>query len=294
MSIKTVAELSKKGIIKPPSYAKATHYETIMGSFSYGVSSDSSDIDIYGFCIPSKEEVFPHLKGEIVGFGRQIKRFEQWQQHHVIHEKKSYDFQIFNIIKYFYLCMENNPNMIDSLYTPPHCIVNSSKIGDMVRDERSIFLHKGCYHKFKGYAFSQLHKARNKNPEGKRKEIIKEFGYDVKFAYHVVRLADECEQILETGTIDLGRAREHLKAIRRGEVPLVDIEKWFIEKERHLEKLYNSCKILPYSPDESKIKRLLLNCLEECYESLENCIVTPSAAEEVLKRIKNDIEKSGY
>lgn len=293
MSIQTIAELSKKGIISPPSYVKATHYETIMGSFAYGVSSDTSDIDIYGFCIPTKEIVFPHLKGEIIGFGRQIKRFEQWQQHHVSFNAKQYDFQIFSIVKFFFLCMENNPNMIDSLFTPPHCIINSSKIGDLVRDERLIFLHKGCYHKFKGYAYSQLHKAKNKNPEGKRKEIIKEFGYDVKFLYHVVRLADECEQLLETGTLDLGRAREHLKAIRRGEVSLDDIDKWFAEKELHLEKLYHNSK-LPYSPDETKIKQLLLNCLEECYGNIDNCAIIPDKAESVLKRIKHDIEKSGY
>jgi predicted nucleotidyltransferase len=294
MSVKTVAELSKKGIIKPPSYAKSTHYETIMGSFSYGVSSDSSDIDIYGFCIPPKEDVFPHLKGEIIGFGRQINRFEQWQQHHVVYEKKQYDFHVYNIVKYFSLCMENNPNMVDSLYTPPHCIVNSSKIGDMVRDERKIFLHKGSYHKFKGYAFSQLHKAKNKNPESKRREIIKKYGYDVKFAYHVVRLADECEQILTTGTLDLGRAREHLKAIRRGEVPLEQIDEWFAEKEHSLEKLYHECNILPYSPDEFKIKNLLLHCLEEHYGKLENCIIIPSKAENVLKKIKEDIIKARF
>jgi predicted nucleotidyltransferase len=294
MSIATVSELCKKGIIKPPSYVKEPQYEVIMGSFSYGVSTDTSDVDIYGYCIPDKHTVFPHLGGEIFGFGRQLKRFNQWQQHHVNYNKKEYDFQIFNIVKYFQLCMDNNPNIVDSLYVPPHCIVHSSIIGDMIRDERKVFLHKGAYHKFRGYAYSQLHKCKNKNPEGKRKEIIKKFGYDVKFLYHVARLSDECEQILETGTLNLQRSREYLKAIRRGEVPIEEVEKLFYEKEKGLEKLYHESNAIPNSPDEMKIKKLLLNCLEERFGNLEKCIIIQDKAEVLLREIKEKIILNGY
>lgn len=52
-------------------------YLTMMGSVAYGVSSDTSDMDVYGLCIPPKEDIFPHLQGIIPGFGRQQQRFEQ-------------------------------------------------------------------------------------------------------------------------------------------------------------------------------------------------------------------------
>ena len=58
--------------------------------------------------------------------------------------------------------MENNPNMIDSLFTPINCVLYSSKIADLVRDNRQLFLHKGAWFKFKNYSFSQLHKMKNK------------------------------------------------------------------------------------------------------------------------------------
>lgn len=32
-------------------------YETMMGSVAYGVSSDSSDMDVYGICVPPKDVV---------------------------------------------------------------------------------------------------------------------------------------------------------------------------------------------------------------------------------------------
>lgn len=270
-----VDKLTKKGLITPPPWMKSNiHYEVIMGSFAYGVSSDDSDRDIYGFCIPPKYIIFPHLAGEIMGFGRQHERFEQFLKHHINAEDegKQYDVTIYNIVKYFQLCMDNNPNMVDSLFVPQYCVLHCTQVGNMVRENRKLFLHKGSFHKFKGYAFSQLHKMSSKEPTGKRKEIREEYGFDVKFAYHVVRLLGEVEQILIHGDIDLQRDREHLKAIRRGEVSEADIRQWFAEKEKYLENLYNESTAVPYSPDEEKIKQLLLNCLEHHYGSLQGCL----------------------
>ena len=72
--------LKNKKLINPPKWLPDnTHYLTMMGSVAYGVSSDTSDIDVYGFCIPKKNMIFTHLAGEIPGFGRPIKRFDQWQ-----------------------------------------------------------------------------------------------------------------------------------------------------------------------------------------------------------------------
>jgi predicted nucleotidyltransferase len=267
-------------------------YETLMGSVAYGVSGDASDCDIYGFCIPTKELVFPHLTGEIYGFGRQIQRFEQWQQHHVNDEqaRKMYDLQIFNIVKYFQLLMENNPNIIDSVWTSQECVLHITHVGTMVRENRKLFLHKGCWHKFKGYAYSQLHKMSSKEPEGKRKEIREQFGFDVKFAYHVVRLLDEAEQILVHGDIDLMQNREQLKAIRRGDVPEEEIRKWAADKEKQLEELYHKS-TLQYSPDEAKIKQLLMDCLEHHYGSLAACVVVPDRAQQTLRDISEILRR---
>jgi len=158
-------QLSEAGAIKPPGFLPLNvQYETMMGSVAYGVSGDSSDVDIYGFCIPHKDTVFPHLGGHIPGFGRQRKSFEQYQQHHVQYDDgKVYDLTIYNIVKFFTLAMENNPNIIDSLFTPQFCVLHATKVGQMVRERRQIFLHKGAWHKFKGYSYSQLHKSNRKN-----------------------------------------------------------------------------------------------------------------------------------
>jgi predicted nucleotidyltransferase len=267
-----------------------------MGSIAYGVSSDQSDHDIYGFCIPPKEEVFPHLNGEIPGFGEPKKRFEQFQQSHIDDPSAQggkgieYDLTIYSIVKYMSLCMECNPNMIDSLFTPQECVLHITQVGTMVREARHLFLHKGAWPKFKGYAYAQLHKMRSKTPIGKRIELRDEFGYDVKFAYHTVRLLGECEQILMDGTIDLRRDREHLKAIRRGELSENDIFQWASEKEKFLEGLYHSSK-LPNHPDVATIRQLLLDCLEHHYGSLGACVVQVDPAVVALRDIRDILNR---
>lgn len=295
----TVEKLTARNLVRPPKFVPSnTMYETIMGSVAYGVSTDISDFDTLGFYIPPRDMVFPHLAGEIMGFGRQIKRFEVWQQHHV-HDPdalggkgRTYDLNIYSIIKYFQLCMDNNPNMIDSLFTPQECVLHCTRVGGMVREKRRLFLHKGAWHRFKGYAYSQLHKMDSKQPDptGKRAAIRAEFGFDVKFAYHVIRLLGEVEQILEEGDIDLRRNQEELKAIRRGDVPHEDIIRMAGEKEKALERLYEAS-TLRYAPDEAAIRTLLLECLEDHYGNLDQAVVNPDAATVAIQQIGEIVQR---
>ena len=162
----------------PDFLSSAIQYEVIMGSVAYGVSNDSSDMDIYGFAIPPKDFVFPQLRGEIPGFDDFDLKFDQYQQHHIFDESalggkgRTYDFTVYSIVKYFRLLMDNNPNIIDSLFVPDNCVLHSTDIGDMVRQNRQLFLHKGYWAKFKGDAYGQMHKIRTKKPEGKRKALV--------------------------------------------------------------------------------------------------------------------------
>ncbi len=297
----TVAQLTDKKLALPPKWLPGNiAYETIMGSMAYGVSSDSSDMDVYGFCIPPKDLVFPHLAGAIPGFGRQITRFDVFQQHHIKDVDalggtgRDYDLSIFSLVKYFQLAMENNPNILDSLFTPVTCVLYTTRIGEMVRDRRRDFLHKGAWHKFKGYAYSQLHKMDIKTPQpgSKRAADVEKHGFDAKFAYHVVRLLDEVEQILTTGDIDLQRSREVLKAIRRGDWTADQVREFFNQKEKGLEAAYDNSK-LPHGPDEPKIRQLLLDCLEAHYGSLAGAVVVVGQERDLLKQIKDLCERAG-
>lgn len=303
--------VSKELITGHPKFIKNNiHYEAMVGSVSYGVSQDSSDIDVYGFCMPPKHILFPFASEKIFGFGDPPEVFNQFQKHHIKDHScdKEYDISMYNIVRYFQLCMESNPNMVDSLFVPQRCVLFTSQLGQMVRDNRKLFLSKLAWHKFRGYAFSQLSKMNDKvskefvdlcnkhewpldiryedvceqthdvgikrvfakidqsGHRTKRLATIKEFGYDVKFAYNVVRLCQECQQILEEGDLDLTRDREMLKSIRRGEWPQEKIQEFFDMKVPILEEAYKNSE-LPYSPREQEIKKLLVECIQMHYGS---------------------------
>ena len=342
-------QLHKAGLLPgaPRGLESNVQYEVITGSEAYGVSQNTSDIDIVGFAIPPKDVLFPHLGGYIAGFDEPTNVFNQYQQHH-IQDKSArggkgaeYDIVIYNIVKFFKLCMENNPNMVDTLFVPRNCVLHSTHVGNLVRENRKLFLHKGAYHKFKGYAYSQLHKMRGKsivklvafekhhgileaesdmlidiirdNPKAiedlmgkcsldmvekakyiqlvkacgqisKRKESVRANGYDVKFAYHVVRLLGECEQILTTGDLDLQRDKEVLKSIRRGEWSIDKVTNYFDLKEKLLEDVYKKS-TLRYSPDTVAIKNLLMHCLEQHYGDLSTAVVQLGTSDKALQEI---------
>jgi predicted nucleotidyltransferase len=307
-----VKSLLEQELIAPPAWlADNVHYLTIMGSIAYGVAdtndeASQSDFDVYGWCIPPKEIVFPHTAGAIWGFGKYKEgmpksHFGVWQNHHV-HDPsaragkgRTYDLQVYSVVKYVQLCMECNPNMIDSLFTPETCVLHCTQIGQILRDNRRKFLQQGICDRFKGYAYAQIHKMQTKEPEAgsKRAALREEFGMDVKFAYHTVRLLNEAEQLLLEGDLDLQRNREQLKSIRRGEWSMQQILDYFEKKRIDLETARTKSN-LPPGPDESAIRDLLLRCLEAHYGTLDKCIVVPGRAEELLRQIREMIETSGY
>ncbi len=289
-----IERLISKDAVHPPKFVKSNMcFEGLTGSVAYGCSSDTSDMDIVGFCIPPKNIIFPHLDGYIEGFGKKPNRFEVWQEHHVLAEEKEYDFSIYSIIKFMQLCMEGNPNMIDVLFLPQRCILYTNQIGQMIREARHSFLHKGCFPKFKGYIYAQRHRmdsTPNEKRSPKRLELIEKYGFDTKFAYHIPRLLLEVEQILIEGDLDLERNREMLKSIRRGEWKKEDIIQWCQEKEKGLEKAYENSK-LPYGPNEDGLKQLLLNCLEHHYGSLDKVIVKPNKEGMLLQELRKLVER---
>lgn len=246
-----------------------TNYEVIMGSMAYGANSEdgTSDMDIHAITVPSIEMVFPHLTGWIPGFGDHPPKFENFQQHHIDAFEKNYDVAIYSIVRAFDLSADNNPNMLDMLWVPDNCVVHMDQIGEHLRKNRRHFLHKGAYHRFRGYAHQQFKRLQN----SPRKDLIEQYGYDTKFAYHVVRLALQAEQILESGDMDFSMNSAFLKEVRKGRFDTVEaLKEWYETKEKALDELYHSDRCtLQHSPNRAFLKEVLLACLEMKYGSLD-------------------------
>lgn len=287
-----VKKLVENKLMTPPyDFVEETVYEVIMGSVAYGVSNNTSDMDIYAVAVPHKSMVFPHLTGNITGFGPSPESFDVYQKHHMVLEEKEYDVAIYSLVKYFALCADNNPNMIDSLFVPERCVLHATDIGYHMRSYRKLFLSKRIFDKLRGYAFKELKSLETYKPDigGKRQALVDEFGYNVKSAYHVVRLMLEAEQILAEGDLDLERNREQLKFVRRGGYSLKELKEWFQHKEKELTTAYTSSKV-QVKVNYKQLNTLLFECLEMHFGSLEMAQdVDPRTIEklEKIRRIVN-------
>jgi predicted nucleotidyltransferase len=115
-----------------------TIYLTKHGSHAYGTSRPDSDLDIRGICIPPKEY--------FLGF---LNRFEQA-------ESKDPDVCVYDIRKFLELATNNNPNVIELLYTDPVDHILVTPLAAKLIENRDLLLSQKTKHTFSGYAISQL------------------------------------------------------------------------------------------------------------------------------------------
>lgn len=117
-------------------------YLTLAGSISYGTNNADSDVDIRGVAVESMNSLLLNTA------------FEQ-----IVDDKT--DTVIFGLRKFFKLCAENNPNVLDLLGTKSEHILYMSAAGKKIRDNVNIFLSKLVYKTFSSFATAQLRRLQN-------------------------------------------------------------------------------------------------------------------------------------
>jgi predicted nucleotidyltransferase len=239
-------------------------YKIQIGSVLYGTYVEGkSDKDFGGIFIPN------------IDYTLGMKRIEQVQMNEKLTKQMrnsagDTDYTLYALPKFMRLCIENNPNIIEFLYAPEHCIIGKTSEMDLILENKDCFLSKKSYHTFKGYAYAQRMKLRTKleNMTG-RKELVAEFGWDVKFGSHLIRLLLEGLQILTEKTLTFPLPENNLvRDIKRGKFALVEV----IEKADKLESLIDMAYIksdLQYHADEEKINKLQIKILTDFYIKME-------------------------
>ena len=117
-------------------------YLTVAGSIAYGTNNADSDLDLRGFAIESIDSLLTDTA------------FEQ------VADDKT-DTVIYGLRKFFKLCANCNPNVLELLGTKAEHILHMSDAGRKVRDNAEIFLSKRAYKSFVGYATDQFRRLQN-------------------------------------------------------------------------------------------------------------------------------------
>lgn len=231
--------------------------KALVGSHLYGTETKKSDKDYVGIFIPGKEYVIGNKRCEQVEIrdnptssGRRNLPGET-------------DITIYSLPKFIHLAEQNNPNILEILYVPEKNIVFDTPYGKRLRESCDLFTSKKSKHTFCGYAFSQKKKLMFKQFEGGRKEVVEKFGYETKFASHILRLLGEGIQILTEGrlTFPLTNNREVL-SVKNGEYDVSQV----LQRADRLESLIEEAYIrssLQRSADINKINDLQIELIEE-------------------------------
>lgn len=117
-----------------------TIFLTLHGSHAYGTNLPTSDVDVKGIAIPPSNYYFGMLNN-----------FEQAEL-----KGKEPDGVIYEIRKFFKLARDCNPNIIEVLHTDPEDWIHVHPVGQVILDNKDIFLSKKAYFTFFGYARAQL------------------------------------------------------------------------------------------------------------------------------------------
>lgn len=221
------------------------------GSYAYGTNTPTSDRDYKGICVPP------------IDYYLGLEAFNEYNTtggKNFKNTKDDIDINIIHINKFVKDAMMGVPNNIEILFVRPEDFIKVTELGEILVDNRHLFLSKAIYRKFRGYAHSQKQKMLIKNSNGTgRQDLIQEFGYDTKFFMHTVRLQTSAIEILTTGDYSTYRPnREFLLESRNGHYTLEQALQIVDDLDKQLEEAYEKCTILPATPDYKEINLMLI------------------------------------
>jgi len=113
------------------------------GSHSYGTNIETSDLDIRGIALNTREEIL---------LGRDFEQIVNVQT----------DTTIYSLKKIMNLLTNCNPNTIELLGLKPEHYLYLSDIGEELLKNKDMFLSNKCIKSFMGYANSQLYRLQQK------------------------------------------------------------------------------------------------------------------------------------
>lgn len=190
-----------------------------VGSGLHGVAvAEADDVDEMGICIPPAEiELGIRSQNNIL--------FEQYESRTQPMGHRSgpsdVDHVVYSLRKFARLAGNGNPTVLMILFSPRDKLRIQTPLGASIRDRRSIFLSKDCGRRFEGYLQRQCKRMTGElSQRTNRPELVAQYGFDTKFAYHALRLGIQGSELMRTGEITLpmnNNWREYLLEVRNGQ-----------------------------------------------------------------------------
>lgn len=140
-----------------------TIYLVKAGSHAYGTNIATSDLDVRGICIPTKEYFLGFLDNFDITNNKEL-----WKCYPE-YFSEPLDLEVYGLLKYISLAADCNPNVIELLFADSSDYIMATRSFERILEVRDACLSKVAKHRFSGYAISQLKRIRGhyawlKNP----------------------------------------------------------------------------------------------------------------------------------
>ena len=169
------------------------------------------------------------------------------------------DLVLYSLRKYLRLAIKGNPTALLPLFAPAESVVLVTPLGEELRSLRSSFLSRAAAERFLGYMHSQHERmlGQSKRNVPNRPELIAQYGWDVKYGSHALRLAYQGHELAGSGHLTLPMPddqRERVLSVKRGEVPREEVSAQITDLESQVRALLDEDRSpLPEFADANRI-----------------------------------------
>lgn len=251
-----------------PAFAEIAERGTILltqvGSGVHGTAIEGQDDrDEMGICVEPPEYV--------IG----LRAFEQYIHRTQPEGHRSgpgdLDLLVYSLRKWMRLALRGNPTVLLPLFVPDDEVVRVTAAGQELREHPELVVSREAGHRFLGYLRAQrdqLTGVRGRRSTN-RPELIDKYGFDTKFAMHMVRLGVQGVELLETGRITLPIPEPWLtwlRELRQGGHTRDEALEAAADLEARLEKLLTSSP-LPERSDADRANAWLVRVHQEFWAS---------------------------
>lgn len=232
------------------------------GSTIHGTSVEGmDDQDIMGICIEPREFV--------IGLRHFETHVWRTQPEGVKSGPGDIDYTIHSLRKYARLAAHGNPTIITTLFLPDEFVLARDQLGQRLMEQRNILLSRRAGAAFLGYMTAQRERLEGirGGRHGWRQHLVDLYGFDTKYAGHLIRLGYQGLEFMRTGIITLPLPvtdRERVVAIRTGGVTKDDVLAEATQLEADLTASI-MVSPLPEEPDRDAIDRFLVEAYEEAW-----------------------------
>lgn len=251
---------------------KRTILRGVVGSTAHGLHTDDGvdDRDEMGICI----EPMASMMG-VSEFEQFIYRTaaERTGKHDAPSRAGDLDLTVYSLRKWTRLALHGNPTVLLLLFLPPELCTVRLGIGGGIQELAPHFASREAGMRFLGYLTAQKQRLlgeRGGDHGIRRPELIEKYGYDTKYAMHMVRLGIQGVEFLTTGRLTLPMPepeRAWIRSIRVGQVSQQDVLTRAGELERELKDLIDGPGPLPRKANAEEVWRHVRSLYLEWWKS---------------------------